>query len=48
MYMTRSKVYLFADDNGICMAVSSLQNAEILQQDLDLLQEMEMKLVQSK
>ena len=32
---TRSKVRLFADDTAIYLAVSSLEDAQILQQDLD-------------
>ena len=32
---TRSKVELFADDTAIYLAVSSLEDAQILQQDLD-------------
>ena len=32
---TRSKVRLFADDTAIYMAVSNLEDAQILQQDLD-------------
>ena len=32
---TKSKVWLFADDTAICLAVSNLEDAQILQQDLD-------------
>ena len=32
---TRSKVRLFADDTAIYLAVSSLEDSQILQQDLD-------------
>ena len=32
---TKSKVRLFADDTAIYLAVSSLEDAQILQQDLD-------------
>ena len=35
---TRSKVRLFADDTAIYLAVSNLEDAQILQQDLDHLQ----------
>ena len=31
----RSKIMLFADDTAIYLAVSNLQDAQILQQDLD-------------
>ena len=40
---TRSKVRLFADDTAIYLAVSSLQDAEILQQDLDRLHDWELQ-----
>ena len=40
---TRSKVRLFADDTAIYLAVSSLQDAQILQQDLDHLHERELQ-----
>ena len=40
---TRSKVRLFADDTAIYSAVSSLQDAQILQQDLDHLHEWELQ-----
>ena len=40
---TRSKVWLFADDTAIYLAVSSLQNTHILQEDLDLLYEWELQ-----
>lgn len=40
---TRSKVRLFADDKAIYLAVSSLQDAQILQQDLDRLHEWELQ-----
>ena len=36
---TRSKVRLFADDTAIFLAVSNLQDTQILQQDLDQLHE---------
>ena len=39
---TRSKVRLFADDTAIYLVVSSLQDAQILQQDLDHLHEWEL------
>ena len=39
---TRSKVRLFADDTTIYLAVSSLENAQILQQDLDHFHELEL------
>ena len=40
---TRSKVRLFADDTAIYLAVSSLQDAQILQQDLDHLHKWELQ-----
>ena len=40
---TRSKVKLFADDTDIYLAVSNLQDAQILQQDLDRLHEWELQ-----
>ena len=40
---TRSKVRLFADDTAIYLAVSNLQDAQILQQDLDQLHEWELQ-----
>ena len=40
---TRSKVWLFPDDTAIYLAVSSLQDAQILQQDLDHLHELELQ-----
>ena len=40
---TRSKVRLFVDDTAIYLAVSSLQDAQILQQDLDHLHEWELQ-----
>ena len=40
---TRPKVRLFADDTAIYLAVSSLQDAQILQQDLDHLHEWELQ-----
>ena len=49
---TRSKVRLFADNTVIYLAVSNLQNAQILQQHLDRLHEWELQwdveLTQSK
>ena len=39
---TRSKVRLFADDTAIYLAVSSLEDAQILQQDLDHLHKWEL------
>ena len=40
---TRSKVRLFADDTAIYLAVSNLQDAQILLQDLDQLHEWELQ-----
>ena len=40
---TRSKVRLFADDTAMNLAVSKLQDAHILQQDLDRLHEWELQ-----
>ena len=40
---TRSKVRLFADDMAIYLAVSNLQDAQILQQDLDQLHKWELQ-----
>ena len=40
---TMSKVRLFADDTAIYLAVSSLEDAQILQQDLDHLHEWELE-----
>ncbi|MCG7878314.1 MAG: reverse transcriptase family protein, partial [Candidatus Thiodiazotropha endolucinida] len=40
---TRSKVRLFADDTAIYLAVSSLQDAQVLQKDLDCLHEWELQ-----
>ena len=40
---TKSKVRLFADDTAIYLAVSSLQDAQILQQDLDHLNKWELE-----
>ena len=40
---TRSKIRLFADDTAIYLAVSSLHDAQILQQDLYLLHEWELQ-----
>ena len=40
---TRSKLPLFADDTAIYLAVSNLQDAKILQQDLDYLHEWELQ-----
>ena len=40
---TKSKVRLFADDTAIYLAVSSLEDAQILQQDLDHLHEWELE-----
>ena len=40
---TRSKIRLFADDTAIYLAVSNLQDAQILQQDLDQLHEWELQ-----
>ena len=40
---TRSKIRLFADDTAIYLAVSNLQDAQILQQDLDHLHEWELQ-----
>ena len=40
---TRSKVWLFADDTAIYLAVSNLQDAQILLQDLDQLHEWELQ-----
>ncbi|MCG8048091.1 MAG: hypothetical protein JAY66_20795 [Candidatus Thiodiazotropha taylori] len=41
--MTKSKVRLFADDTAIYLAVSSLRDAQILQQDLDHLHKWELE-----
>ena len=40
---TKSKVRLFADDTAIYLAVSSLEDAHILQQDLDRLHQWELQ-----
>ena len=40
---TRSNIMLFADDTAIYLGVSNLQDAQILQQDLDRLHEWELK-----
>ena len=40
---TKSKVRLFADDTAIYLAVSSLQDVQILQQDLDPLNKWELE-----
>ena len=40
---TRSKIRLFADDTAIYLAVSNLQYAQVLQQDLDHLHEWELQ-----
>ena len=40
---TRSNIWLFADDTAIYLAVSNLQDAQILQQDLDHLHEWELQ-----
>ena len=40
---TRSKVRLFADNTAIYLAVSNLQDAQILQQDLDQIHEWELQ-----
>ena len=40
---TRSKIRLFADDKAIHLTVSNLQDAHILQQDLDRLHEWELQ-----
>ena len=40
---TKSKVRLFADDTAIYLAVSSLQDAQILQQNLDHLNKWELE-----
>ena len=40
---TRSKVRLFTDDTAMYLAVSNLQDAQILQQDLDQLHEWELQ-----
>ena len=40
---TKSKVRLFADDTAIYLAVSSLEDAQILQQDHDHLHEWELE-----
>ena len=40
---TRSKIRLFADDTAIYLAVSNLQDSQILQQDLDHLHEWELQ-----
>ena len=40
---TKSKVRLFADDTAIYLAVSSLEDAQILQQDLDHLHDWELE-----
>ena len=42
-YPTKSKVRLFADDTAIYLAVSSLQDAQMLQQDLDHLNKWELE-----
>ena len=39
---TRSNIRLFADDTAIYLAVFSLQDAQILKQDVDLLHEWEL------
>ena len=41
---TRPKIRLFADDTAIYLAVSSLQDAQILQKNLDRLHEWELHL----
>ena len=41
--ITKSKVRLFADDTAIYLAVSSLEDAHILQQDLDRLHQWELQ-----
>lgn len=40
---TKSKVWLFADDTAVNLAVSSLENAHILQQDHDRLHQWELQ-----